>query len=224
MRPPCSIVLTPGGYSAPTTTGCSLRAVPKDASRTAAEQAKRERRLERQRQEAATRHRAARRRKLRNVAASALLVTIVIAGAYLVLRPDPEVAGVTRPAGQGRGHVAGATYDSATPTSGRHNASSPTCGAMNQSLEPDLAVHALEHGTVIVWHRPDIDDELRARATDLLREWDSHWILSPNPGIDQPFVATAWNRLKAFDEPTEDLREFVDTYRRRGPERVDCPA
>ena len=198
--------------------------MPKDASRTASEQAKRERRLERQRQEAATRHRAARRRKLRNVAASALLVILVLTGAYLVLRPDPEIAGVTRPASQGRGHVAGATYDSATPTSGRHNASAPGCGVRTEPLAADLAVHALEHGTVVVWYQPEIDDDLRADAGELLREWDSHWILSPNPGIDKPFVATAWNRLKAFDEPTDDLREFVDTYRRRGPERVDCSA
>ncbi len=196
----------------------------KDPRKTAAEEAKRERRLERQRHEAAARHRAARRRRLRTIAISVLFVVAVLAGAYQLLRPDPEVDGVTRPSSQGGGHVAGATFDSATPTSGKHNASAPACGPTSEPLQPDLAVHALEHGAIVVWYRPDIDDELRASASDLLREWDSHWIMSPNAGIEASFVATAWNRLKAFDEPNADMREFVDVYRRRGPESVDCPA
>jgi len=41
----------------------------------------------------------------------------------------------------------------------------------------------------------------------------------PHPDIDAPVVATAWNRRKSFDQPGGDVREFVDTYRRRGPER-----
>lgn len=198
--------------------------MPKDARKLEAEQAKRERRLERQRQEAAARHRAARLRRIRNVLLGVVLVVTVGAGLFLAFRPDPEVAGVTRPASKGRGHVGGATYDSATPTSGKHNASAPGCGVRTEQLEADLAVHALEHGTVVVWYRPDIDDDVRADAGELLREWGSHWILSPNRDIDEPFVATAWNRLKAFDAPDDSLREFVDTYRRRGPERVDCDA
>lgn len=197
---------------------------PKDAARTAAEEAKRERRLERQRQEAAARHRAARRRRLRNVVGTGVAVAAVLVGGWFVFRPDAEVDGVRKFSTDGRDHVTGATFDSATPTSGDHNPSAPGCGRVSDPLELDLAVHGLEHGAVVVWHRPDIDQETRAAAAELLREWDSHWILSPNPDIEAPFVATAWNRLKTFDEPGADLREFVDTYRRRGPERVDCPA
>lgn len=197
---------------------------PKDSARAAAEQAKRERRLERQRLEAAARHRSARRRRLRNVIGGGAAIAAVAVGAWLVFRPDAEVAGVRKLASDGRGHVAGATYDTATPTSGDHNSSAPACGRRTEPLALDLAVHALEHGAVVVWYRPDIADDLRADTASLLREWDSHWILSPNPGIDAPLVATAWNRLMTFDEPGPKLREFVDTYRRRGPEQVDCPA
>lgn len=198
--------------------------MPKDAARSAAEQAKRERRLERQRHEAAARHRAARRRQLRTVALAVVTVVVGAAGAFLLLRPEPEVDGVIKRSTDGRDHVTGAAYDEATPTSGDHSASAPACGRTTDPLALELAVHALEHGAVVVWHRPDVDDDVRAAAADLLREWDSHWILSPNPEIASPFVATAWNRSKAFDEPGPELREFVDTYRRRGPERVDCPA
>lgn len=197
---------------------------PKDAARAAAEEAKRDRRLERQRQEAAARHRAARRRRLRTVVMTGVAIAVVLVGGWFVLRPDPEVDGVRKLSTGGRDHVTGATFASATPTSGDHNPSAPGCGRFGDQLALDLAVHGLEHGAVVVWHRPDIDEETRAAAGDLLREWDSHWILSPNAAIDSPFVATAWNRLKSFDEPGPELREFVDTYRRRGPERADCPA
>lgn len=196
----------------------------KGSRRTEAAEAKRRRRFERQRREAAARRKDALRRRLRNLAVAAVLVVAVGASAFVVFRPDPEVDGVSKPPDRGRGHTAAATYDTATPTSGPHSPSAPPCGVASQGLALDLAVHALEHGAVVVWHRPDIDDDLRADALGVLQEWDSHWILSPNPGIDEPFVATAWNRLKTFDQPDESLREFVDTYRKRGPERVDCPA
>jgi hypothetical protein len=197
---------------------------PKDAASTAAEEAKRERRLERRRQEAAARRRAARRRRLRNVVRTGAAIAAVLVGGWFVFRPDAEVDGVSRFSSDGRDHVTGATFDSATPTSGDHNPSAPGCGGMSDPLERDLAVHGLEHGVVVVWHRPDVDERTLAAAEELLSEWSSHWILSPNPDIDAPFVATAWNRLKSFDEPGPDLRKFVDTYRRRGPERVDCAA
>lgn len=185
---------------------------------------KRERRLERQRQEAVARRRIERRRKLQRYAFTAVAVLVLAAGGYLLTRPDPEIAGVRRPPNLGRGHVNDALYASATPTSGEHRAESPRCGRTAQPLAGDLAVHALEHGVVVVWYRPDINDASRIAAEDLLRQWDSHWILSPNPEIEDPFVATAWNRLMTLEAPNETMREFVSTYRRRGPERVDCDA
>jgi hypothetical protein len=187
------------------------------------QQSKRERRLERQAQEAAARKRAARLRQLRTAAGVVVTAAAVAVLAYLALRSDPEVDGVVKPPDAGRGHVTGATYESATPTSGEHNAAAPSCGVTAEPLAADLAVHALEHGVVVVWYRADLDPALRSTAADLLAAWDSHWILSPNPGIDAPFVATAWNRLKPFDEPDESMAEFVETYRERAPEDVACP-
>lgn len=192
--------------------------------RTEAAEAKRERRFERQRRAAAARRREAVRRRIRRTAMAVVAIVAVGAALVILFRPDPEVEGVVKPPNRGGGHTTGATYDTATPTSGRHNPSAPSCGLYGQSLPLDLAVHALEHGTVVVWHEPGLDDDLLDAAAGVLREWDSHWILGPNPGIDEPFVATAWNRRMSFDEPDATFREFVDTYRNRGPERVDCPA
>lgn len=48
-------------------------------------------------------------------------------------------------------------------------------------------------------------------------------LISANASLDQPVVATAWNRLKAYDAADDpEITEFVETYRRRGPERQPC--
>lgn len=197
-----------------------------EASKGRAAEAKRQRRLERKEREAAVRRRAARHRRIRNMGLLAVVVAGLGAGAWLLLRFDPEVAGVERPRNQGRDHVPAeqATYDTPAPTSGPHPATAPSCGATSTPLDLGLAVHALEHGAVVVWYQPELEDELREPLLEILREWDSHWVLSPNPGIDDPVVATAWNRRKAFAGAGDDVREFVDAYRGRGPEQVACEA
>lgn len=189
-----------------------------------ARDAKRERRLERQLQEAAARRRAVRRRRARRVLLGVVVAAALGVGAFLAFRPDPEVPGVERPANRGRGHVTAPTFASATPTSGAHLAQTPGCTAYSQPLEPGLAVHALEHGAVVVWYDAAQADELRDGLEDLADEWDSHVVVTPGDDLEAPIVATAWNRLSRYQEPGDDLREFIDTYRRRGPERQPCEA
>ena len=155
------------------------------------------------------------------VALGLVAFAVVVGGGWLAFRPDPELAGVSRPSNRGGGHVAAATYDSPTPTSGPHEARAPRCGTYRDPLDPALAVHGLEHGAVVLWYdaeRPDLADQLGG-ATE---EWDSHVIISASDEIDQPIVATAWGRLKAYDASDPEITEFVRTYRQRGPERQPC--
>ena len=84
-------------------------------------------------------------------------------------------------------------------------------------------VHALEHGTVVIWHRPDLDSASYESLVALVGGEDSHVILSPNARMADPIVATAWNRLKRYDTFNAELQEFIDTYRERGPESIGCP-
>jgi len=180
-----------------------------------------EARLQRQLEQRRREERTARLRRIRKAVLGLVAIAVIGGGGWLAFRPDPELAGVTRPTNLGGGHVAAASYDSATPTSGEHDARAPQCGTYLEPLEPTLAVHGLEHGAVVVWFdsaRPELADQLE-RATD---EWDSHVIISANDALDRPIVATAWGRLKAYDEVEPNLTEFVRTYRQRGPERVPC--
>lgn len=151
----------------------------------------------------------------------AIVVVVGIAG-YVLVRPDPELPGVERPPDLGRGHVAAPTFESAAPTSGPHLAEAPRCGVFTQPLDLGLAVHALEHGVVVVWYGSELDEERRARLENLVEEWGSHVIVAPAESLAAPIVATAWNRRERYSSPEGELRRFIDTYRRRGPERVGC--
>ncbi len=191
--------------------------------------AKKARRAERQRLEAEARAKAARKAKLRKAALAAAGGAVVVLAAFFVfslLQPGTEVAGVEKPPNQGRDHLlAGQTwnYPTATPTSGTHAPNAPaTCGMIPGGLPLEFAVHALEHGVVVVWYRPDLAADLEPQLSTMIAEWDSHVIAAPNPGISEPLVATAWNRLKRFDEFSPEVAEFVDAYRRRGPENLPC--
>lgn len=190
--------------------------------------AKKARRAERQRLEAESRKKRERRARLRRLGLGLLAAAGVAIVAFLVyglVRPGAEIDGVEKPPNQGSRHLApGETvsYGTATPTSGPHPVSSARCGVIPTGLSLELAVHSLEHGVVVVWFRPDLSEELLPDLTAIMNRWDSHVIVAPNPGIQEPIVATAWNRLMRFEEAGEPVAEFIDTYRRRGPESVPC--
>jgi hypothetical protein len=148
-------------------------------------------------------------------------VAAVLFGGWLMFRPGPELAGVERPSDDGRGHVETATYRTGSPTSGAHNAGAPRCGAYSSPLAKDLAVHGLEHGTVVLWYdiaNPNLGSEL----SSLMSGWESHVSVSPSSELDAPIVATAWNRSMRFSDVSPEVDAFIDTYRNRGPERVPC--
>lgn len=197
---------------------------PKDPEKEAAKKA---RRLERQAHEAAERRKAARRRKARQGAF--LAVGVVFSGlvVFLIVRAifPQELPGVESPPYQGQGHVlAGETvqYGTPTPTSGRHAASSPRCGIFSQQMPAEFAVHALEHGAVVLWY-DEQNNEIAAGLSEIVGKFDDRVILSPSGQLDRPVVATAWNRLKSYDSADPEIEEFIDTYRNRGPEQVPCP-
>ena len=148
-------------------------------------------------------------------------VGLIAAGLWLGLRPDPELPGVARVADEGGGHVTDATYESATPTSGAHDGVAPSCGLYSSQLDAPLAVHALEHGAVVIWYDAN-RSEVGTEIAELVERYPSHVIVSPNDGLDAPVVATAWNRTKTFSGAESGVGEFVDIYRFRGPESEPC--
>lgn len=171
---------------------------------------------------AASKSRQARTRtRILTVTGVSVVSGLLALGFWTLVKPDPEIAGVERPTDRGGGHVDAATFDDDQPTSGAHSASAPGCRTYTEPLDPALAVHALEHGTVVLWFdpaQPGLAEDLESETT----EWDSHVIISPGVNMQSAVVATAWNRRSGFDQVDSSVADFVDTYRERGPEDIAC--
>jgi len=189
---------------------------------------KRARREERKIAEAQAKATAARKKKIRTgliVAAGILIVGT--AGFFIVQKAIPEeLTGVAKQTNNGRSHVTNTEtvpYATATPTSGTHSAGSAGCGIFGQAYPPEIAVHGLEHGAVVIWYQPSLDASVVNDLASMVRQFDDRVILSPNFGLTDPVVATAWTRSKSYSGADAEIPSFIETYRNRGPESLRCP-
>jgi hypothetical protein len=197
---------------------------PVDKTKQAEKHARRE---ERKATEAKAKQVATRKRRTR--IGLSVVAAVVVVGALGFVVVDKAVAdelpGVSQQAYEGRDHVESGqtvTYVTATPTSGTHAASSPRCGIYSQQMPAEFAVHSLEHGAAVIWYQPSLGTEEVSGLEAIVNRFDDRVILSPNAELIQPVVATAWNRLKAYDGADPELEQFITTYRNRGPESFQC--
>ena len=196
-----------------------------DPAKVAAKKARRE---TRKAAEAVAKAKALRRRRMKQAALGVLGIGVVVIagiGVFRLLNP-PELPGVVQPPSVGSGHVAQdqlIDYGTPTPTGGAHSASSPRCGIYGDELSAELAVHTLEHGAIVVWYSAELEDDVGSDLRQIVQRFDDRVILSPNDALSDPIVVTAWNRLKAYDAPVDEISEFIETYRGRGPEDIACP-
>ena len=84
------------------------------------------------------------------------------------------------------------------------------CGAYDQPVREENAVHDLEHGSVWISYDPDLDaDDVSTLAGAL----PQNGIMAPYPGLDAPAVVTVWGRqldLTGADDPR--LALFIDAF------------
>lgn len=128
---------------------------------------------------------------------------------------------------EGNKHVPSAqrvTYATDPPTSGMHWDGTVKRGFHDQAPAPELLVHNLEHGNVIIYYdpvrlpKPD-QDKLKRVAQQFTGEWDGV-VAVPRDDAEYPLILTAWQarlRLQTWDQAKVD--KFVDAYRGRGPEQ-----
>jgi len=84
-------------------------------------------------------------------------------------------------------------------------------------------VHALEHGRVIYWFKPNAPASVRGSLKKLYDEDNKLVVLTPNTSPMPYEVATsAWGKLigcPTYNEKVPDaFRAFRDAYRLKGPE------
>jgi hypothetical protein len=119
-------------------------------------------------------------------------------------------------------HVPKPTYEVNPPAGGSH---------LNAAAEPGFykpdevpadgeLVHAMEHGFVVLWYRPDLPaakmDALSTLSDSLGREL----LLAPRASLTGEVAVTAWHhRMLCGELVPEKVRLFTRTYVDQGPEK-----
>jgi hypothetical protein len=132
---------------------------------------------------------------------------------------------IAHPKSEGRGHTTKhVDYKTQPPTSGPHFPSPTHDGAyLNAPVPYEALVHALEHGRVVFWFKPNAPASVRGALKKLYDEDPSLVILTPNPRpMPYQVAATAWTELigcPAYNDKVPDaLRAFAFAHRLKGPE------
>ncbi|GAA4720194.1 DUF3105 domain-containing protein [Nocardioides conyzicola] len=146
--------------------------------------------------------------------AVAIVVALAVAVPMLVDDEEPvskDLSAVKSYDGLSNEHTTDdVDYPQSPPVGGQHAPVWLDCGAYDEPLREENAVHDLEHGTVWISYDPDLDaDDVAALADEL----PQNGILAPYPGLSAPVVVTVWGKqlaLTGADDPRLPL--FITTY------------
>lgn len=124
-----------------------------------------------------------------------------------------------------RTHIAqgttGSGYNSNPPTSGPHWNGPAKNGVYESPLADEQAIHNLEHGYVWISYKSDVGDDVKNKLKDIVKEDEWKVILTPRDANDSKIALAAWGRVLKMDEPDYDkVKDFIKTYRNRGPEKT----
>jgi len=120
-------------------------------------------------------------------------------------------------------HVAPASYKVDPPAGGNHDPSAAAAGLYDGEDQTPPAdaqlVHSLEHGLVVLWHRPDLDEADLAAVRGVFDDHGDDVIMVSRASIEGKVAATSWGRrLLCGEVEPERLSEFVDLYKNKSPE------
>ncbi|HEX2043646.1 MAG TPA: DUF3105 domain-containing protein [Acidimicrobiales bacterium] len=182
--------------------------------------------------------RARRRRTLRNRAMVAGVVLVVVGAIVAVVMSNRRSAEATidrleegscqfdrrsdRDDGPGRNHVPNPTYSVNPPSGGNHDPQAASAGNFTAETVPSdgQIVHAMEHGYVVLWYKPDLPADAQTRLREVFSRHAGEVLLVPRPSLPKPVAATAWGRrLLCDDVEVAALDLFVTSFRDQGPEK-----
>lgn len=146
----------------------------------------------------------------------ALLVLVPVIRA--LVSPSSAIAGVQTFGTPTGGHSEQPqNYPQSPPVGGVHSTTWQNCTTYTQPVQPEAAVHSLEHGAVWIAYRPDLPP---ATVTKLLGVVGGRRsvLLSPYPGLSAPVVASAWGAQLSLDDSADSrLAQFISAYA-QGPQ------
>jgi len=156
------------------------------------------------------------RRRWQAVGLTVVLVVVGVVG-YFAYRAAANLPG-TAVADQGNRHIQSASdphepYNTTPPTSGPHLPYIAPWGVHTRPIPPELQVHNLEDGGVLVQYScdcPELVDRLRA----IVQKYDRFVILAPYPTMPHRIALTAWTRIDTLEDFDEGrIRRFIEAYR-----------
>jgi hypothetical protein len=186
-----------------------------------------ERRLARE-QELAREARAKRQRDFLRRTIMALVLGVVTWFLFFRTQPPTEIAGTKVMSFSTSGvnvHRTGSLeYETTPPVSGPHAPQPAACGTYAEPIPDEEQVHTLEHGAVGIQYRPDLDPGQIAVIEELVAGYDTHVFSAPYPGMEPNVVVSSWGKKIELDSAsTQAIRAYVTAFRRKGPEKQDCP-
>jgi hypothetical protein len=116
-------------------------------------------------------------------------------------------------------------YETNPPTSGDHLPEPLADGAFATTAPAINAVHALEHGRIMIQYSSELPEEAQLELKGLFDEDRAGIILFPNDEMPYEVAAAAWTQLLGCETyegaaTIEALRAFTAEFRGRGPEPV----
>jgi hypothetical protein len=110
-------------------------------------------------------------------------------------------------------------YPQDPPAGGPHDPSWQKCAVYDAPVRPENAVHSQQHGAVWITYQPDLPESDREILAELAED-EPYLLISPYPGLEDPFVASAWGAQLRLDDVNDPrLQAFIDRYAGNGPER-----
>jgi hypothetical protein len=114
-------------------------------------------------------------------------------------------------------------YETFPPTSGPHFPQWEKYGYYEKPLPLAVLIHNLEHGDIVIYYKPTLNEEAREHLKYLSQftKKGSGVVVVPNDQIEGEAVATAWTRrmvLTTFDE--KKLGQFIYDFIYEGPEKL----
>jgi hypothetical protein len=178
-----------------------------------------------------------RRRRERRSVRNRMLVAVVLAALagvvlFVTMRggtdsgPAVESASCRQDSeydGRSRDHISNPTYEVNPPAGGAHtpNAAQPGFYREGRPPPPDgQLVHAMEHGFVVLWYRPDLGAADMQKVEALSDRFGRELIVVPRPSLGGPVAVTAWHqRMLCTAIDADAIAEFVEGYTDKGPEK-----
>ncbi len=144
----------------------------------------------------------------------ALIILMAVLIGVSALNHSSKIEGIVIYSRPPRGHDNSFVYSAGDlpPVGGVHNSLLQNCGIYDSPIEPERAVHSMEHGAIWITYYPELAGEEIVVLQELVRDQE-YFLLSPFPGQRSPVVLTAWGvQLELGSVYDKRVKDFITRY------------